>query len=208
MRPPSLAEAVLPSAITEATRPAGPADFFAVADAKKALGMELGQTDQDAHLQALIGQAQAILEKSTGLAFKTATGSSAEYILSGEVRALSIPASDVQAVTSVVEYDDEGEETTLDAGNYTLKRMAGRAYVVRTDGELFPASCDGGLSVAVSFTRGVEEDTVQADLIRAGMAHLVITLYDGRGSVIERGMNNPDYMRVVRLLRTQDSILM
>lgn len=207
-RPASLGAAALPTGTTEAQRAGSPSTLFVLADAKSFIGMPLEQTDADAHIQLLITQAQALVEEASGLECAPATGATCEYVLGDGVRALCIPESDVAAVTSVVEYDDDGVETGLDAADYDVKRSFGRSYILRVDDECFPASCDGGLSALATYDRGIAEGSKLADIYKAAMGHLVAGLYSGDGTSVsdDRARKNPDYLRAIRLLENQVSL--
>ena len=207
MQPPSLAGALLPADVVEAARTPGHQSFYTLADAKNTIGMRQEQTDLDAYITTLIGTAAAVLAQATGLEFKAAAGAQANYVVMGSrCRSLAIPESDVASITSVTLYPAEQASSVLDAANYEVKRSFGRTYILRTDDMFFPVSEDG-VSVAVSYVRGVQEDSNQADMIRGGMAYLVKGLFDGDGTATDKMRSSPDFLRIVRLLKSQRSYI-
>ena len=197
----------MPVARTEATLATAATELFTLADAKNVIGMELEQVDRDAWLVQLIAQAQAVVEESTGLRLADAPGARAEYVLDDETRVLAIDASDVASIIGVAQFDADGTTTTLNAAEYDVRLADGRTYIVRNDDECFPASYDGGLSAVITYAVGVDANSGRADLVKAAMGHVVASLYDGKGTRAEMDFRtNPDYTRVVRLLRSQQAV--
>ena len=207
MQPPTLAGAVLPADVVEASTPAGQPAFYTLADAKNTIGMRQEQTDLDGYITTLISTAAAVLAQATGLEFKAAPGAEARYCIQyTDCRSLCIPESDVATITSITLYPATGASSALDAANYEVKRSFGRTYILRSDDKYFPASRDG-VSVVVVYARGVAEDSNQADMIRGGMAYLVKGLFDGDGTATDKMRSSPDFLRIVRLLKSQRSYI-
>ena len=196
---PSLAEAVLPVSVSE-TRKKGRTALFDLADAKEAIGLLPADPYDDAELLLKIDQAQAMLERMSGLALASEENT-AEYCLRGSCGVLCIPRSDVGAVSAITEYDAEGNGATLASANYEAVESLRQYYVRRTDGEDFqPQGAD--VAVSITFSRLVEAGEQSARLVVAAMKYIVAELDKGGGMTTAEGLRTrPALMRIISVLK-------
>ena len=201
---PSTDNAALPIGVTEG-RTQGRTQLFGLADAKAAIGLPPDDSQDDAELLLKIDQAQAILERMTGLSLSPRT-ITAEYCLEAANAVLCVPRSDLQSVSAVVEYDAEGSTSTLASSNYELVNILRQTYVRRTDGKKFQPIVDG-LSVSVTFVRGVKAGDTDSRLVEAAMGHIVAELDKGSAMTSDSSMyRNPTFMRIIGIMRGHNTL--
>ena len=199
-RPP-LAGAVLPISISENRSRARIAQaIFSLADAKDAIGLEPSDATDDADLLQQIDNAQAILERLSGLALGAET-CTAEWCLPGPCAVLKINRSDVQDITAVQELDAGGAATTLASGNYEVIDYLRQAHIRRTDGETF-RSQGGSIAVIATFTRGVVAGEQASRHVNMAMRMLLQEAQRGAGIMTDEALRQyRPFMRIISAMQ-------
>lgn len=107
----------------------------------------------------------------------------------GEIR---IPIPPLQSVTSIKYDDEDGNEQTVDAGDYTVDTLNEPGWVLVNSDESWPTTFNGINAVRVRFVAGYaptndSPNDLRANVpapIKAAMLLMLGTLYENRGEVI------------------------
>lgn len=154
-------------------------------DAKEHL--RVTHTDDDDYIDALIAAARARLDGITGilgraLIDQTWTLELDEFPANGEIR---IPLAPLSSITQIDYRDADSVSQTLATSVYTTTKRNGVSYVVRKDGQSWPAIDNDPDAVTVTFVAGYGEagSDVPPALIAAMKLHIG-HMYENREAVV------------------------
>ena len=157
----------------------------AMKEAKQHLRVEIGWTDDDDYIDALIAGAVQRAEQVTRRKLITQTHTGFLDSWPGE-DFIELPFGSLQSVTSVKYYDTDGDLNTMDSSEYTVDIDSTRGRIVLAYGESWPTESLGPDNpIEIIFVCGYGDDPGDIEPnIRHAMKVLMSNWYEIREEIV------------------------
>lgn len=152
--------------------------------------LDIGYTDKDTVIGALIGAATAHLDGWTGILGRCLCEQTWRQDFNDFRSCLRLPLFPVISITSVKYTDTAGAEQTIPSENYTLKNDDLGAYIEFTDSYSFPPLNSESAAVRAAYLcgyadiAGTPKTSSVPDDIKNAIALLVRHWFDNPGAVV------------------------
>jgi uncharacterized phiE125 gp8 family phage protein len=166
-------------------------------DAKMHIRAITGDTTEDAAIiTPLIAAAREYCENITGKALAVQT---IESYPERFTRIITLPRPPVTSVTSIKYTDDDGNETTMDAGDYLVDTICGRV-AIKTIPHFTPALLN---PIKITYSAGTASIP---KTIRQAMLLLIGHWYDNKEAVIVGAVTSVELQLAVKTLLNQHKV--
>jgi uncharacterized phiE125 gp8 family phage protein len=102
-------------------------------------------------------------------------------------KGIDLLVGDVQSVTSIQYYDEDGDQQTYDAANYRLQKASGISYIEQISTASWPGVATRDDAISITYVAGFGDADAVPGAIKQALLLMVAHWYENREAGVARG---------------------